>query len=65
MSFKSLICAVLRAGLSALGNKPTPSPYRGRVFRMANPKGIDLDKALGIAAEIENDEIARKLALRK
>jgi hypothetical protein len=40
-------------------------PYRARTFKMGEPGGLDLNKALGLAFRIEDEEIARKVALRK
>jgi hypothetical protein len=40
-------------------------PYRTRTFKMGEPSGLDLNKALGMASRLEDEEIARKVALRK
>jgi hypothetical protein len=55
----------LRAGLKA---SRTPSrrrrPHREKTYAMGRPR-TDLRKALAKAAELEDDEILRKLTLRK
>jgi hypothetical protein len=63
VSFKAALNDAVRAGLGA-GSPPTKS------FRVApQPLGIhpdiDVDKALSLAAELEDTEILRKLELRK
>jgi len=63
--FKHLLNKLLRQGLDA----PPPSPagrYRCPTFSMGTPAPtLDLDKALGLAAALEDEEIARELQLRK
>lgn len=63
MAFKELLTAVIRRGLEPA---PGPSRYRCPTFSMGAParRGA-LDKALAIAAALEDEEIGRKLALRK
>jgi hypothetical protein len=57
-----LINDALRDGLSA---KPVKRPpYREKVFSMGQPL-FNVDKALSFAADDEDAEILRKLALRK
>ncbi len=56
---------VLRAGLAAMREPPK----RVRIFKeapidMGEPR-VDLTKALGLAAEVEDEEQLRKLQLRK
>lgn len=64
LSLKELVNRALRAALDRL-HKPTRSrAYRGPTFSMGHPAG-GLDKALQWASELENEEILRKLALRK
>jgi hypothetical protein len=63
--FKSLLGVALRAGMATMSNKTAQKPYRGRAFRLGNPTGLNLDKSLNIAAEIETEETVRKLLLRK
>jgi hypothetical protein len=57
-----LVNRVLRQGLTT---KPAKRrAYREKTFSMGQPK-VDLDKALSLAASLEDDEVIRKLALRK
>lgn len=63
--FKTVVNRALRLGLERLRPARTRRPFRQRTFRMGDPQSIDLDKALQIAAMLEDEEIARKLELRK
>lgn len=64
--FKVVVDTVLRAGIDALERSRKPRPYRARTFRMGQPfAGLDLDKAHQLASRLEDEEIVRKLALRK
>lgn len=63
VSFKEALNATLRAGMA-----PSPSaapPYRVRARRLALHPTIDLDRALRLAAALEDEETVRKLDLRK
>ncbi len=62
-SFKATINATLRAGLDA-GSAAT-KPYREVAHDLGVQPGIDLTKALRLAAELEDEETLRKLELRK
>jgi len=62
-SFKATINATLRAGLEA--GVAAPSPYREVTHSLGVMPGIDLTKALRLAAELEDEETVRKLELRK
>lgn len=62
ISFKEALNSAVRAGLAA-GRKP--SPYKVPSRSMGLKPGIDLDKALQVASEIEDAETVRKLQLRK
>jgi hypothetical protein len=62
-SFKAVLNDAVRAGLA-------PGSRRGRSYRMPSRRmgvrpGIDLDRALRLAADSEDAEIVRRLALRK
>jgi hypothetical protein len=62
---KKVVNDTVRAGLEQR-RRPGPSkPYRCRTYAMGFPPRMNLDKALEIAAAMEDDEIARKLALKK
>jgi len=62
ISLAELANQVLRAGLRA--KRPSRKRVRIPVVDMGPPK-LDLDRALQIADDLENEEILRKLALRK
>lgn len=64
ISFREALNDVLRRGLgqrSPDGGHPYEVPVRALGLR----SGIDLDKAFALAAELEDDEIVRRLELRK
>jgi hypothetical protein len=63
VSFKAAINDAVRAGLAA-GAPPTKS-FRVHAQPLSVRPDVDIDKALGLAAEIEDGEILRKLDLRK
>lgn len=55
----------LRAGVNAAGRHSSDVPYRLPSRRLSARPGVNLDKALSLAGELEDDEISRKLDLRK
>ena len=63
VSFKEALNSVLRRGLSE--GSEQARPYRLQTYTMGVRPGINLDKALQLAAELEDEEIVRKLELRK
>lgn len=63
ITFKEALNVALRAGLSAKAG--STRPYRLKARRLGLRPGIDLDKALHLAAALEDEEIVRKLELRK
>ena len=64
MSFKELVNRALQAGLASL-ERPATQRYRCPTFEMGVPREVNLDKALALAATLEDDEVVRKQALRK
>ena len=65
-SFKSVVNESLRAGISGGANVPAPKPYRVKPASLGDVVGpYNLDKALSLADRIEDEEIGRKLQLRK
>lgn len=64
IAFKDLLHGIIRRGLD---DRPAAAGrYRGRTFAMGLPTPpIRLDKALALAATLEDAEVARELALRK
>jgi hypothetical protein len=64
LPFKKVVDRTLRAGLGALKN-PTARARRSRcTFKMGRPR-VALDKALALAAALEDSEIVRKLEAGK
>jgi hypothetical protein len=63
VSFKEILNSTIRAGLAA-GRHPA-RPYRLQTARLGLRPGLDLDRALRLAAAMEDDEIVRKLEMRK
>ena len=65
-SFKDTVNETLRVGLNARESKPQAKPYKLTPAALGGVMpGIDLDKALQLAAALEDEEITRKLLLRK
>ena len=62
-SFKAVLNALLRRGLTvdAPGSQPYVMPSRSLGLR----EGVELDKALRLAGDLEDEETVRKLELRK
>ena len=64
-SLSRLINRVLRHGIQDLrGTSKRQRPFRQRTYPMVQPK-VNLDKALALAASLEEYEICEKLARRK
>lgn len=64
--FKQVVNETLRAGLGAAQSPARARPYRVKPASLGGVlPGIDLHKALHLADTLEDQEIARKLALRK
>jgi hypothetical protein len=61
VSFKDLLQGLIRRGLQVPANR---APYRVPARAMGKP-AIRLDKALAIAAALEDEEVTRELILRK
>lgn len=59
VSFKTAVNEALRAGLR--GPSTPAEPYRITPVRMGDFDGRNLDKALQLAAELEDDEILAKM----
>ena len=65
-SFKEVVNETLRAGLTAGGTAPRARPYRLKPVSLGGVRsGYDLDKALQLADRIEDQEITRKLQMKK
>lgn len=66
VSLTRLINRVLKAGLeSGYGRRDKRRAYRQRVHAMGLPARLPIDKALALAAALEDEEIVRELTLRK
>lgn len=56
---------LLREGIEASrGGAAKKDPYQESTIAMGAPR-VDLDKALALAADFDDEEILRKMALRK
>jgi len=64
ISFKEALNSAVRTGLGS-GSARRPRKYRQKTHRMGFRPEIRLDKALALAAALEDEEIVRKLSLRK
>ena len=65
VSLTRLLNRTLKAGLQARGVRPRKKPvYREQAHSLGTPR-VALDKALALAAALEDEEIIRELALRK
>lgn len=63
-SFKKALNDGLRVGLQAERIRGS-QPYRLKTHRMGFRPELRLDKAIDLAARMEEEELARKLSLRK
>lgn len=63
VSFKVAINDAVRSGLSAAA--PVARPFRMQTAPLGVRSGVNLDKALTLAGEMEDAETMRKLDLRK
>ncbi len=64
--FKHLLNSALRRGLSEAAGAPRRRRYRCPRFQLGAPQvGVNLDKALALAAALEDSEVAFELDRRK
>lgn len=63
LSFKQAINSTLRTGLAQ--GQGAAVPYRVPTRSLGLRPGIDLDKALRLAGDLEDEELVRKIDLRK
>jgi hypothetical protein len=61
---RTAVDRVLRAGLERIQPRPERPRYTSPTFHMG-AAAVPLDKALQLAAELEDEEVLRKLARRK
>ena len=65
-SFKSTVNQALKVGLEYLDTPPQAKPYRLEPVSLGEVMpGVELDKALQLADRFEDEEIIRKLEMRK
>jgi hypothetical protein len=65
-SFKQVVNDTLRRGLEARVSAPEPRRFRLKPVSLGGPRpGVNLEKALQLAEVLEDQEISRKLELRK
>lgn len=62
VSFKEALNTSVRRGLES---EALSQPYRMPTRKLGVKPGVDLDRALALAGELEDAEALRKLALRK
>jgi hypothetical protein len=65
LPFREVVSRTLRLGLERLDPRPERPAYAATTFSMGFPPHLNLDKALHLAAGLEDDETARKLQVRK
>ena len=64
VSLTRMLNRTLRAGLSVPRKQTKRRPFKQETFHMGVPR-VGVVKALSLAAELEDEEITRKLSLRK
>jgi hypothetical protein len=64
-SMKSVVNMALEIGLRNLDRNPRQKKYHLKTYSMGRPQAVSLDKALQIAAALEDEEIVRKMEVRK
>ena len=65
ISLKDAVNLALRRGVEAIGRPATGRSFSCRTYSLGHPPSVDLDRALDLAERLEDEEIARKLELRK
>ena len=63
ITFKEALNQAVRAGMTTAA--APPAPFRTPTFRMGFEPTAPLDKALRLAADLEDEELVRRLATRK
>ncbi len=61
---KTIVNQALHAGLEVLQEPKAKRPFKSSTFSMGQPR-VSLDKAHALAASLEDEELTRKLELRK
>lgn len=65
LPFKTIVNRALRLGLERLRPAPQRRTFRQRTYRMGHPPVGNFDKALHLAALLEDEEAIRKLGLAR
>jgi hypothetical protein len=65
LSLRETINRALRLGLDKLDPRSRKRVFRSTTYRMGFPPALNLDKALQLAAFLEDEETIRELNLRK
>jgi hypothetical protein len=63
LSFKEAVNSAIRAGLTQ--GKAKRRPFTQKTYPMGAEQNFRWDKALEVAAAIEDEELSRKVSLRK
>lgn len=63
--FEQVVDRAIRMGLHQMATPPRRRRYRARTESMGLPSVPDLVKSLALAAALEDEEVARKLAVGK
>jgi hypothetical protein len=64
LSFKEAVNEAIRRGIGP-GRAASEQAFRTKTFSMGWREGVSLDRALSIAGELEDEELARRVAARK
>jgi len=62
---KTIVNQALRAGLEVLLEPLAKRPFKSPTFSLGHPPRGTLDRAHALAFELEDEELVRKLELRK
>ncbi len=65
LSFKEALNQAVRLGTGAVQSGRAARPFRQKTYRMGFRPEFRWDKALALADAMEDEELARKLQLRK
>ncbi len=65
LPMKHIVNTALELGLRRFHKRPRGSRYSLKTYPMGAPRGVNLDKALQAASMLEDEEIVRKLEVRK
>lgn len=65
ISLKLAVNRAIRVGIQHLDTAPRRRPYRAATFAMGEPRVPSLDKSLALANALEDEEVARELAVGK